>query len=148
MDVREACALVNEAGMLVRPGYSIEAEPYTQRFQSGVMLHIRFDAFDSSTIVDGVYTDEICVRSDRVILVGDCPGPFAVLAKVLNAVLDIEEHEWREFLRLGPDSDYMAPFHPHTDDGMHRWAHIGRLYVPTGSLENNSVRRDTVFGKI
>lgn len=120
MEVKSAVRLINE--LVYRPGWTIEAEDYTKRFEGSVMVKFTFPAYHTERDLaeQGYpsYTDESWAKVP--IMVGDCPDDAELYGRVLDCIRKIELHEAREFLRVKPT--YWAPFHPHRVDGMRRWA--------------------------
>lgn len=57
---------------------------------------------------------------------------------IARTIMEIEEHEMREFLRITPT--FWSPFHPHHADGMKRWAQV------TGRPLDHVYTSDTRFG--
>jgi hypothetical protein len=52
-------------------------------------------------------------------MLADCREDTDLYRKLAYAILEIEEHEMREYFRISPT--FWAPFHPHQYDGMKRW---------------------------
>lgn len=95
--------------------------------------------FENTVNVDIVYP---AVNSDREDAAAGFPNPippmgarasFVLALDSINSdvdlysalcvfIMQIEEHEMREFLRIEPT--FWAPFHPHHTDGIERWAKV------------------------
>lgn len=125
MEVDSAVTLINQ--LIYKPGWTFFAEPHTPRFEGAVQVHVTYPALDSGSNSNpeawqSGYTEEIegGARANFPILVGDADDAETVYRRLLNCVLEIEEHEAREFLRVQPTG--WAPFHPHRIEGMRRWA--------------------------
>lgn len=140
---KEACDLVNS--LLIKPGWKVTAQPWQQRHESSIRLHVEFEAQDTSYPPD--YPHHMTVVGDYALMTGDCRDGYDVLRKVLGIILSIEEHEWREWLKLGEEHDYRPPFHPHTDEGMIRWAHLGHRFTGQSELEH-ALTHDLQFGRL
>lgn len=126
MDVQSAISFVQQ--IIYKPGWRFDVIDHTSRFEGTIDVHITYPALDSGsnsnpdTWKDG-YTTGIPggARAAYPIIVSDT-DEIGVLRRLLNAILDIEEHEAREFLRY-PHNGW-APFHPHRIDGMTRWGTV------------------------
>lgn len=141
MSAAQAADVIN--GVVYKPGWLIQATPWTERHQDAVKVHFEYPAYNSSQ--PPYFPEAITARADFGLLAGDCPDSTVLLAKLLGLILMVEEHEAREFLRIGPDHD--APFHPHRRDGIARWASgAHRHAIPTH--EQLMVSRDLLFGAV
>ncbi len=123
MEIKSAIRLINDLGY--KPGWTIEAESYEQRFEGTVMVKFTFPAYESerhfADATDGAYNPEpIESYAKFPIMVGDITDQTELYGRVLDAIRRLEMHEAREFLRVRPT--WWAPFHPHRVDGMKRWA--------------------------
>lgn len=145
MEAHEASKLINSLGL--KPGWTVKARPWSERHESSVLMEFNFPAADSSYPPEYKIDIPGGVVVTKAIMVGDCKTWDEVLRKVLTCVLDIEAHEWREFLRLGAEHDHHAPFHPHTDYGMLRWAKLGHRFSRATEAEH-LLSFDLAFGKI
>lgn len=126
MDVQQAIDLVNT--VLYKPQWQFVAEDHTNRFEGAINVTISYPAFDSgsNSVPDAWrsgYDARVLplARASFPVIVGDTDRD-GVLRRLLTAILDIEEHEAREFLRIPMTGE--APFHPHRIDGMTRWGNI------------------------
>lgn len=106
--------------VIVRPGYRFDFEPAEHRHEGTVLVHSWIDTVDTGR-TNGMHgwPEKVEARQDFYLPVGDCVDAVELLRRFLHLILRIEEHEWREFLRLKPSG--WAPFHPHQIDGMERW---------------------------
>lgn len=117
MRVESAIELINS--LVYKPGWKITAEDHRNRFEGAVKVRIDYPARDSKTEDAPLgYPHEIQTYASFPMIVEDCDDT-AVYRRIVAALIDIETHEIREFLRVAPT--YWAPFHPHRIDGMKRW---------------------------
>lgn len=58
--------------------------------------------------------------------------------RIARIVMEVEEHEMREFLRISPTM--WAPFHPHNTGGIRTWAKM------SGIDHDAAIARDVTFG--
>lgn len=104
-----------------RPGWKITATDYTHRFEDSVKLEISIKGPDWSyppdydVIVDGVY--------NGVVLGVGRLNRHQVLREVFAHVERAESHENREAFRILIGDKWVAPFHPHTIEGITAWGH-------------------------
>jgi hypothetical protein len=141
MNAADAAELINS--VVYKPEWTIQATPWIERHQDAVKIHFEYPAFNSSEPPE--FPTKITARADFAILAGECPDPNTLLAKLAGILMMIEEHEMREFLRVG--SAYDAPFHPHRTEGIDRWARMGHLHLGLSDRELR-VSRDLLFGAI
>ncbi len=120
METASAVALVNN--LSYRPGWTIEATDYTNRFEGSIMVKFTFPAFhtERALAAEGYPSQTDSSWAQFPIIVGDCATDDDLYFKVLQEITRLEQHEAREFLRVAPTM--WAPFHPHRVDGMKRWA--------------------------
>ena len=123
MDLQQSIDLVNT--VLYKPGWEFQAESHTNRFEGTINVTIQYPAFDSgsNSVPDAWrtgYSTEILptARASFPIVTSDTDRN-GVLRRLLSAILDIEQHEAREFLRDPMTGE--APFHPHRIAGMTTW---------------------------
>lgn len=103
-----------------KPGWTFKASDLTKRFEGTVSVKITYPARKSEREeAPAGYPTEIEPYAEFPIIVTECADQNALYRCVLDAILVIEQHEAREFLRIRPT--YWAPFHPHTVDGMKRY---------------------------
>lgn len=119
----EVLCLINTE-LIYKPGWSFEATDHTKRFQDCVKVKIHYPAYNSDREeARKGYPTSIVTYAVFPLVFGDCATRDDVLARLLGAILSIEMHEAREFLRL-PAEDFEAPFHPHRHQEMDRWARV------------------------
>lgn len=123
MEVQSAVELVNQ--VIYKPGWNFEAEPHTPRFEGTISVCITYPAADSgSNSFPEAWRDGFLhlvpggAKARHPIVVSDVDD-VGLYKRLIDVILDIEEHEAREFLRILPTG--WAPFHPHRVDGMRRW---------------------------
>lgn len=145
MEPKEAVDLINSMGF--KPGWTVGARTWQERHQSSIILTVNFPAPDSSFPPEYKIPVEGGVHGEYALLVGDCRTWDDLMRKVLTLMIEIETHEWREFLRLGAEHDHYAPFHPHTDAGMLRWAKLANRHAKRTEAEH-LLSFDLQFGRI
>jgi hypothetical protein len=139
MDVRTAMELINSGNIRLMPYWDIEATDHTNRFEGAVCVKVTYPSYETSReMARSGYPEQNRPYASFPIVVRDLDdiGLYRALVKIIT---EIQEHETREFLRIGPT--YWAPFHPHQIDGMRRW--------DEGSAEVNDsfqLRGDLRFG--
>ncbi len=120
MFVETAQALV--ADLIYKPGWEFEAFDDRKRFEDSIIVKITYPAYDSSRESfdkeKGCYVKEIVTYAQFRMIVRDCDD-VSLYRKIIEAIMEIELHEAREFLRV--NETLWAPFHPHRVDGMKRW---------------------------
>jgi hypothetical protein len=121
METAVALELINEQ-IVYKPGWTLAAEDYSWRMQGGILLHLSFVApsSDRNDARTGYNRMLEPLHNAFPIIVADCVSEDDLLHKVLKAIIALETHEAREFLRRKPTYD--APFHPHRIADMQRWA--------------------------
>lgn len=118
METQTAITLVEQ--MIYKPGWHFTAEDHTNRFEGTIKVRVDYPARNSNRDQAGNgYPDEIKTYATFPILVGDVDSDLRLYRRILSALVHIEEHEAREFLRV--PGTYWAPFHPHRLDGMRNW---------------------------
>lgn len=124
METMAAVSLVNSATF--KPGWSFRAAPGLVVGEIDVECTIRTvdtsrPSRDGEYVVPKVLEDEFSVKAAR--LTG-----MEILFFLLKRAREMDVHEDREFLRI-PDGrgGWVAPFHPHTDDGNYLWESISTL---------------------
>jgi hypothetical protein len=120
MNVTSAIELVNN--VVYKPDWKITATDHTNRFEGAVTVRIDYPAraTERAEAAEG-YPREIMTYAIFPMIVIDCDD-VSLYRKLLSKIMEIEEHEAREFLRVLPT--FWAPFHPHRVDGMRRWGHL------------------------
>lgn len=118
MNVASAVELINNS-LVYKPGWAFTATDHTNRFEDTIVVRIDYPAQNSNRdqAADG-YPESIQTYASFPLVVRDCTDEDLAF-QVLQAVVKIEVHEAREFLRLKPTM--WAPFHPHNVDGIKRW---------------------------
>lgn len=117
MDINDAIALVK--GVLYKPSWTITATDYTHRFESAIKVSVSIWGPDwsyppaYSTEVEGIYHGVI-IGVDRLDEAG-------VLRQVFDHLQRAELHESREAFRVLVGDRWVAPFHPHTVEGIEAW---------------------------
>lgn len=120
MEVQSAIRLIN--GLIYKPEWKITATDHTNRFESSVKVRIDYPAYssDRDEAVSG-YPTKIYTYSTFPLIVADCDD-VDLYRQIITAIVEIETHEAREFLRVR--RTWWAPFHPHRIDGMKRWGNV------------------------
>lgn len=120
METRSAIELVN--ALTYRPGWTIEASDYTNRFEGSIMVKFTFPAYHTERehARNGYPSHTDSSWAQFPVIVADCETDADLYFKILQEITKLEQHEAREFLRVEPTM--WAPFHPHRVDGMKRWA--------------------------
>lgn len=116
MKVPEAIALVNT--LVLRPDFHVSAEDYTNRFEDTICVHVTQDTRSSNFEDAPSYETLIGARAAFPVTVSTMTENDLVRA-VIEILIRFETHELREFTRRF--DDLVAPFHPHTVEGMNRW---------------------------
>lgn len=120
MLVQSAIDLIGE--MVYKPGWTFEASDHTDRFEHTVKVRVTYPATMSEREeAPRGYPTEITPHGEFAIQVDNCRDEADLFLKMLVEIIaPIDSHEAREFLRVRPT--FWAPYHPHTADGMRRWA--------------------------
>lgn len=118
MRVDSAINLIDH--LVYKPGWKFTAEDHTNRFEGAIKLRIDYPAMDSGrdSAKNGYDIPIPVTYAIFPMHVIDCDD-VSLYRKILGCIMEIEEHEAREFLRVLPT--LWAPFHPHNIDGMRRW---------------------------
>lgn len=120
MEAQSAVALLNN--LVLKPGWSVVAEDYCRRHEGCVKVDVTYPAYRSERELAPDYFELVPdgAKAAFVVAVGDINDDCELYRRLLHIlVLEIEMHEWREFLRVRPTM--WAPFHPHRLDGQNRW---------------------------
>lgn len=120
MNVATAQQLI--AAAIYKPGWRIWAEDHSNRFEDCICLNFEYPARSANREEAPDYPTEIMAKARFPMMVGDVADAIELYRQVLLVIINIEAHEAREFLRLGPTM--WAPFHPHRKDGMKRWGDV------------------------
>lgn len=115
-----------------KPGWRFEASPYSQ-YRETLQVFISASVANSNVVWAPDYRQAITRRLEFFIFVGDCDTPEDLYNKLFKCVMDIEEHESREF--FSTDSSYSKPFHPHTMAGIVNWANRKEITAPVNVSE-------------
>lgn len=142
MYIDTAKALISQ--MVYKPGWEFEAQDATSRFENAVVVTIWYPCPDSNrdNAMKGYPDVEPCnvvkggkeieagtptirpegkAKASFTLMIGDADDT-KLYYMLSTAIMKIEEHEMREFMRTKPT--FWAPFHPHRTDGMKRWAEM------------------------
>lgn len=120
MEIGSALELVGS--LVYKPEWVFEAEDHSNRFEGTIKVKITYPARNSNRDqAVGGYPEEITTYASFAMVVSDCDDE-SLYYQLLQAIIKVEAHEAREFLRVAPT--YWAPFHPHRVDGMKRWHRI------------------------
>jgi hypothetical protein len=118
VETASAVALANR--LIYKPGWQITAEDHTNRFEGTIKVRIDYPAQNSNRDqAEQGYPETIQTYASFPIVVGDCEDDATLYRRILDALVKIEIHEAREFLRV--QDSFWAPFHPHRIDGMQRY---------------------------
>ena len=119
MRIDTAIQLIND--LVLKPGWAVTAEDNTKRFEGTVKLNVTYVAANTDREHAPGYADTVPggARASFQLPVSAFDNDVELYRAILMVMLDIEQHEWREFLRVR--STLWAPFHPHHLDGMERW---------------------------
>lgn len=134
MNSREAARHLKS--LVLKPGWRLEVEPQGPNY---VYVNVIFPARNTSNPPD--YNEPVPTAGGpsgtfesgpRPIYVADCQSFDQVQAKLLNLILNVECHEWREYMRQPSRSPYAqngyeARFHPHRRDSHLRFKDNARL---------------------
>lgn len=119
MEITTAQSLME--GLIYKPGWQFRLEDHGKRFEAAAVLHVTYPAQDSDRDKAPEYKVPVAggARASFPIILEELDN-VGFYREVMEAILRIEQHEAREFLRVAPTM--WAPFHPHRLSGMHRWA--------------------------
>lgn len=104
--------------LIYKPGWRFTATDHTRRFEGSIKLRIDYPARASERDEAPGYDREINTYAEFPIIVRDC-ADVDLYRRIIECIMEIEQHEAREFLRVKPTM--WAPFHPHNIEGMRRW---------------------------
>lgn len=124
MQVETATSLISQ--LVLKPGWEVEAWQ-SFRFEGTVTLRFTYPTNNFNREEAPDYDFPIRPTADFNISVTDIDDPTDLYLLVLDKILEVEKHEWREAFRVAPT--YWAPFHPHRLDGMKRWGEKDRDYA-------------------
>jgi len=118
MRVDAAVDLIN-AGLCYKPGWTFKASDHTNRFEGHVLVEVWYHAHNSNRdCAQRGYDEEIDTYAKFSFAVVDA-STHDVIFRLLLAIIEIEVHEAREFLR--ERGSFESFFHPHRIDGIARW---------------------------
>jgi hypothetical protein len=112
MDSREACRQINT--MALRPGWTATAMPYSDK---EVLVDFGLDTHNSNENEAPYYPFKFTRGDYKRIDVRDVSSRNELAAQVIAKIMEIEYHEWAEFLRYPDGRRWVAPFHPHRPEG-------------------------------
>lgn len=141
MRVDSAIRLIEN--LIYKPGWIFEPTDNTKRFESSVCLKITYPAtnsdrdqaasgFPNPIPPKGAYASFVIMTEDM--------DDVKLYGAIASIIMEIEEHEMREFLRVLPT--YWSPFHPHNTGGIRQWAAV------TGRDYQAVLRSDNTFGLV
>lgn len=118
--MRPETAIALIEGLIFKPGWTIEATDFTDRFEDTVCVCLSCDTyrFNRSDAAEG-YQFQMRPQAKFLIMVGEFRDECDLYRKIIECIIDFETHESREALRV--EATLWAPFHPHRHDGMLRW---------------------------
>lgn len=123
MTLQESIDLINS--MQYRPGWTWTAEDYSKRFEATVKVMVMYGAYmtEEAYAREGypVYKEDI--RASFCLSIRETDTEEVILRMLFDKLMEIEEHEAREFFRR--KSDMWAPFHPHKLESMTRYGKFG-----------------------
>ncbi|WP_158857438.1 hypothetical protein [Streptomyces sp. NRRL B-1347] len=118
METASAIKLIDD--VLYKPGWEFVARDHSHRYEGTIVVRVYYPARNSNRDQAGKgYPNRITACPDFPLVVKDYTDED-LYAALLRMIVQIEEHEAREFLRVRPTG--WAPFHPHRVTGMRRWA--------------------------
>lgn len=137
MDIQSAIDLVNE--LTIMPGWELEATDHSKRFEGAICLKVTYPSYETSReMAKEGYPEANRPYASFPIVVRDLDN-VGLYRAIVAVIMEIYEHEVREFLRIKPT--LWAPFHPHQIDGMRRWDQGSKEYDASVHL-----RADLQFG--
>lgn len=130
MDITEAAAFIN--GLALKPGWTIDARPagYTS-----VYTVVTFPTWNSAeAYAPGYEADPFTRPVARTIGITPQMTRADITAAVVKLCLETEMHEWAEFTRYYDQGRWVAPLHPHQDQGMRALLAGKAVPTPAGCL--------------
>lgn len=107
--------------LVFKPGWSFAASDHTSRFEGTICVRITQQTVRSEREDAPLgYPTKIDPYADFPIVVGSMNCDEDLYFALLDCIARFDSHEAREFLRV--KGTYWSPFHPHTQEGMARWA--------------------------
>lgn len=125
MDVATAMHLITS--LVLKPGWEFKCHDHQHRFATGIVVEVTYQAHNYNRENAPSYTEELTASASFPLQVGTIADQYDLVRAMLEIVLHIEQHEWREAMRIA--GTHEAPFHPHTVEGMHRWGQPDRDLV-------------------
>ena len=118
MKVSTANSLISQ--LTLKPDWRIETWQ-NYRFEDSLTMQVSYPAFNYNreNASQGYEHYPIEASASFNLMVGDIDEDVDLYLMVMSKLMEIEQHEWREALRVAPT--FWAPFHPHRMDGMKRW---------------------------
>ncbi|MEO3852602.1 hypothetical protein ABGB09_34135 [Streptomyces sp. B8F3] len=128
MLIETAITLVQ--GLIYKPGWTFTATDHSNRFEGTIKVRVDYPARNSNRDqAEHGYPQQINTRAEFAIMVADVESDVVLYRRIIDAILKIEEHETREFLRV--PGTHWGPFHPHRIGGMKAWRDTqGQEYLP------------------
>lgn len=121
MDAFKAAGLVNDCQF--RPGWRFFSTPLNGH-ELALFVEIDTVNTDRDKAQRG-YPELITIAPSTLLEVGDCTTEEDVYRVLFDGLQKIDQHEAREFFRVGNNLD--APFHPHRPEGRDAWARTERV---------------------
>lgn len=119
MEVQTAMNLLEQ--VIYKAGWQFRIEDHTARFEGTVLVHVVYPAKNSDREEAPDYEGDVegGARASFPIVVGDILVVETLYRRMFDRLMEIEQHEAREFFRVLPS--LWAPFHPHNLGGMERF---------------------------
>jgi hypothetical protein len=128
VNTQEAVRFLNN-DVAWEPGVTVQAAPALP-FKTGISVQITMAVIDSSSVrEDGTYPSdaETELQSGFSLLPYEYETREKLLYRMIREIAKMHEHDTREFTRVRDESGrWVAPFHPHREDGDELWNHGGR----------------------
>lgn len=121
MNEERAAEILN--GMAYKPGYRVRAVA-TGTYEVAMILIM--DTYDSTPRAGG-YQPPATITSPTVYIDTEHLDKLGVMGAAMQAIIQVETHEAREFLRDGQGGP--APFHPHNRSGETAFKLVSKLPV-------------------
>lgn len=120
MNAEDACKLIHST--CFRKDWKITAE-CNERYENCVKVTVNYPAQLSNAGMAPHYPISIegGLTVERNIMVGELESPLELWRRLLAWFGLIHSHEDREFFRVWNGEKWVAPFHPHTTEGMKLW---------------------------
>jgi hypothetical protein len=122
VNTQEAVRFLNN-DVAWEPGVTVKAA-------AGIWVVVTMAVTDSSSVrADGTYPSdaETELQSGFSLLPYEYETREKLLYRMIREIAKMHEHDVREFTRVRDESGrWVAPFHPHREDGDELWNHGGR----------------------